>query len=394
MTRGCILSGLVLAVLFFYGAGMAVTLEQQEGEEFFPAAESLAEYDAMAGIDEETSPANKLTLSETFLSTYPESELTYQIHQARLDAYLGLGNPRAVIEAAEAALATQTAFYEAKIAELDEPSEVPGFASFLHSTMRSKTFYYQSLMNAHNQLGDSEKTVEYSTMAHANEEADWEDYSQTLSGPEAEEAAGTHRRTQLFFLQTTMTAYQNSNDAAKTIEYAELALELDPENLATLIVISGTMAERPPEDEDAREEHLERAEEYSEDAIRSLERFLDGPAGAQIGAAQRADLLSGVHSTLGLVYLHQEEFGNAQDEYENALEALPNDPVAYFRLGEAYTNDDEIDDALEALARSVYLKGVTEVGARELLERIYQIKNGSLDDLDQFIQSEGEKIGN
>ena len=129
MTRGRILSGLVLAVLFFYGAGMAVTLERQEGEEFFPTAESRAEFDAMAAIGAETSPANKLTLSETFLSTYPESELTYQIHQARLDAYLGLGNPRAVIEAAEAALATETAFYEAKIAEFDEPSEVPGFAS-------------------------------------------------------------------------------------------------------------------------------------------------------------------------------------------------------------------------------------------------------------------------
>jgi hypothetical protein len=48
----------------------------------------------------------------------------------------------------------------------------------------------------------------------------------------------------------------------------------------------------------------------------------------------------------------------------------------------------------EPLARAVYLEGVTEPEARELLERLCQGKNDSLDGLDQFIQREGQAIPN
>jgi hypothetical protein len=45
------------------------------------------------------------------------------------------------------------------------------------------------------------------------------------------------------------------------------------------------------------------------------------------------------------------------------------------------------------MAKSVYLKGVTQAQAREILQQLYQTKNKSLEGLDQFIASAGQKIG-
>ena len=56
----------------------------------------------------------------------------------------------------------------------------------------------------------------------------------------------------------------------------------------------------------------------------------------------------------------------------------------------AYARDEEAEDAMEALARSVYLNGPEH--ARELLEQIYEVRNDDLTGIDAFIQSQGEEI--
>ena len=90
-------------------------------------------------------------------------------------------------------------------------------------------------------------------------------------------------------------------------------------------------------------------------------------------------------------HFQMEEFGDAQREFRSAVEALP-DPVAYFSLGLAYVEDEEIEDAMAAFARSVFLGGSTEGQAREMLERLYEFENDSLDGLDAYVQSEGGRI--
>ena len=188
-----------------------------------------------------------------------------------------------------------------------------------------------------------------------------------------------------------MAAYQNANDVDKLMEYARRVLALDPRNLNSLLVISTVMAESPPADESDTEEHFEDAGSYARDALDVLEDFLGSPAGAQLGDAQKANLLSTAHSTLGKIHFQMEEFGDAQREFRSAVEAVP-DPVAYFSLGLAYVEDEEIEDAMAAFARSVFLGGSTEAQAREMLERLYEFENDSLDGLDAYVQSEGGSI--
>ena len=390
---GCFLLGIVLW-LFLSWTGTAGTLTSQEGTEFSVIAQSQEELDAFNAVVAETDPTSKLLLAEGFLSEYPDSELTHQVLSMRLQSHVDLENHRLVIEAAETALAAERAFQDAKRAQFPGLEAVPGYAAFRHESMIAERVAYQSLMNAHRALGDFASAAQNGEFALEVLERDWEEFSPTLYqvGAAYDEALQNHRQNQLFYFQVIMDAYQRLDNATKAVEYGQRSLALDPENLLTLITVSSVMAERPPADEDERESHFALAEQYAESALDSLQRFLAGP-GAQTELAERASLLSAAHSTLGLVYLSQDELADAQDEYRRALEAVPDDPVAYFRLGEAYVQDGKPEEAIESLARSVYLKGVTEQLARDLLERVYELENESQDGLEEFIQREGQEIG-
>ena len=383
-----------VTLILFLISLMAVPAASQEIEfddRLVAMAGSAAEFEAAEAIDAEESPINVLTMSEAFLTEYPESEIKHQVLLARLQTYVNLNNNQGILTAGEAYLAAENGFYDAKIAEIEDPSDVDGFADFQRIHFANVTYAYQSLMNANRGLNRVDETARYGDQAFDAASETWNIQSQTLErgSPEYQEADQRRNQTQLFFLQNVMAAYQSANDADKTIEYAERALRIDPQSLATLITISQVMSERPPASELQREAHFESAEEYAKQALDALENFLEA-AGAQVGAQQRADLLSGAHFTLGTVYLNQEEWGDAQDEFEEALESVPTDANTYLRLGMAYARDDEAEDAMEALARSVFLNGPDQ--ARELLEQIYQVRNNDLTGMDAFIQSQGAEI--
>ena len=48
---------------------------------------------------------------------------------------------------------------------------------------------------------------------------------------------------------------------------------------------------------------------------------------------------------------------------------------------------------MEALGKSVFLKGVSEANARELLKQLYVQKNKSEQGIDDYIKTAGSKIG-
>ena len=354
-------------------------------------AGSEAEFDAVNAIEAEESAINRLTLSDAFLTEYPESEMTHDVLRYRLQTYVNLANNQGMLTAGEAFIAAENEFFLAKVISIDDPDDTDGFTEFQISHFQNMTYAFQSMMTANSGLNRVDETARYGDLAFDAASQTWDIQSQAMEvgSPEYQEADQRRNQAQLFFLQNVMSAYQGANNADKTIEYAERALNIDPQSLATLITISSVLAERPPEDESQREEHFESAEEYAEQALDVLERFLDA-AGGQIDAGQRANLLSGAHFTLGTVYLNQEEWGDAQDEFEEALELVPTDAVAYLRLGMAYARDEEAEDAMEALARSIFLNGPDQ--ARDLLEQIYEVRNDGLTGIDAFIQSQGAEM--
>jgi len=138
---------------------------------------------------------------------------------------------------------------------------------------------------------------------------------------------------------------------------------------------------------------MTRAEEMVDQALKLLPGFLSSPDGINLPAQGKADLTSQLHYTLGLIYLQQKKFGQSQQELLTALKSKPNDPVTYYRLGVAYVQDLKNDQAMDALGKSVFLKGVSEPNARDVLKQLYVQKNKSEQGLEDYVKSAGAKIG-
>src|SRR5262249_35994348 len=188
-------------------------------------------------------------------------------------------------------------------------------------------------------------------------------------------------------------AYQQLNDAPKMMEWGEKALGFKPDDINTLMMLSNVMAERPPTNETEKQKQMQRAEELAHQAVEGLPAYLESPEGSSLPAAAKTDLTAQSHYTLGLIYLHQKKLGPSQQEFVTALKSKPNDPITYYRLGIAYVQDMKNDQAMEALGKSVYLKGVSEEGARDILKQLWVNKNKSEQGLEEYIKSAGTKIG-
>lgn len=70
----------------------------------------------------------------------------------------------------------------------------------------------------------------------------------------------------------------------------------------------------------------------------------------------------------------------------------PDNPYATFRLGQAYTNRQRLEEAIEAYARTVAMGGVIGPYARKGLERVYEHVHQSKDGMEEMVAEEREKL--
>jgi hypothetical protein len=331
--------------------------QQAQPQGIGPAAQSKDEAEAFNALQMEQAPAKKVELAEAFVAKFPNSEFVQFAHTIRLSAYSQLGKPKEAIAAAEQAIDATVKFGEKLVAKADSDSK----------------------------LSDKDKE----NIRKKDKNAVFLD----KDSPQFQAFMNQSEQRILAFHHAIIQSYQQLNDAPKMMEWGEKALGFKPDDVTTLALLSNVMAERPPANEEEKAKHMKRAEELASQAITALPTFLASPDGANIPASAKADLTSQMHYTLGLIYLHQKKLGQSQQEFVTALQAKPNDPVTYYRLGIAYVQDMKNDQAMEALAKSVFLKGVSEAGARDLLKQLYVNKNKSEQGLEDYIKAAGGKIG-
>lgn len=304
-----------------------------------PLAQSKPELEAFVALQNEQIPANMVALGDKFLATYPMSQLNGYVQRFRMFGLMRTGKFQEAIEAGDAGLGLETNFLEqlqnadSKVNKIDKNSAE--FKAFVTQTEGAKMQYYQTLMSC----------------------------------------------------------YQQLNNAEKTIEWGEKALKQNPDDLISMLTVSTVLAEKAPAEDKQKEEQMKRALDLGKKAADRLTELISGPAGAQMGEEQKSGLVSQAHQTLGLANLHLKKLGDAEKEYLLAIAAKKDDPIAYYRLGLAYAQDRKNDQAMEALAKSVYLKGVSEAEARETLQLLYEAKNKSTQGMEEYIASAGQKIG-
>ncbi len=266
-----------------------------------------------------------------------------------------------------------------------------------------KTFVYQILINSYSSLGNAAKVAEIG-------EKFISDFPQADPGAKK------------FVLQRMMQSYQALNKFEETVQTGEKLLAIDPNDLAALMTLSSVLPERVPQDEAKKTEQLQKAMEYAQKAETAVTALFNGPKPAQFTDQQWSDeknrSLSSIYASMGLVHLNKKEYDKASEQYEKATGLAWNNPIDFYRLGIAYgfqaralgkeLNDMYMaqsqapdaaakieerkkqfttvqDKAIDALAKSVGLKGVTEAQARSELEKLWKSKNDNTSGLDAYI---------
>jgi len=324
---------------------------------FGPQNKSKDEADAFNALQKEQNPAKKVELAEAFVSKYPDSDFVAYAQTFRVTSYSQLGKHKESVAAAEQAVDATIKFGEKLAAKADADAK----------------------------LSDKDRE----NVRKKDKNAVFLD----KNSPQFEEFMNQSEQRIVALYKSIIQSYQMLNDAPHMMEASKKALGLKPDDVDLLATISNVMAERPPTNDQQMTEQMKQAEEYVNQALTLLPTYLSSPENASWTPAQQADVTSQLHYTLGLIYLRQKRLGSSQTEFMTALKSKPNDPITYYRLGIAYVQEMKNDQAMDALGKSVFLKGVSEPNARDLLKQLYVSKNKSEQGLEDYIKSAGSKIG-
>ena len=107
--RGTSLIALVVSLILSQSALMAAQQtrrnqdQAQQGASYLPSAQSDQEYTAFTAVQAEANPATRITLGDTFLTTYPNSQLAGFVQRFRMEAFTRLNRPKDAVAAGEAA---------------------------------------------------------------------------------------------------------------------------------------------------------------------------------------------------------------------------------------------------------------------------------------------------
>lgn len=171
-------------------------------------------------------------------------------------------------------------------------------------------------------------------------------------------------------------ACQQKGELNRVVEYGEKSLQLDAENLFSMILVAITLPQpRMLEGSGAdKARNLLKAESLAKRALQLIEEVprqeLETDEQYQ---SRKGALASDAHAALGMVGIQRDEPDQAIEEFKMAISSTvsPN-PQLYFRLGEVYANSGRREEAIEAFTKAAEMgRGtVLETYANNQLEEL------------------------
>jgi hypothetical protein len=227
-----------------------------------------------------------------------------------------------------------------------------------------------------------------------------------------------------------MIAAQNQNNADKILSYGDKVLQLNPNSLQALLLVSGAIPVKYPNDK----AQLEKAAELATKALAGIQPML-----AKASADEKKQLVpidGTLHGTLGLVAYNNKDYAKSISEYQAAIKDNMKDDASHFYLAYDYlalmanaskeyqaafkaetdaiaakadqpTIDDlkartagtidelkkQQDKAIDELAIAVAIGGPVAQQAKAELTKQWMNKNNSDQGMDQFIASKRPELG-
>lgn len=384
---------LIVCLVPWAGTAQQVTFRPNPNAPLQPNVRSDAEYNAFLAIQDERDPRRMVRLATEFLSNYDGSEFRNYVLRFRFQGRMAQEPDwEQIVESAEEGLAAEELFRNGKLGFIEDPEVLDEWPAFQLDQANQRMIYYSALTTGYQELEKPEEALRYAEMALDAQDEVWDLFSaqNDPSTPEYQDAQARTEANGESLLRTILAIERANRDEAAVLDTSRRLLEVRPGDLELLMLVSSMMSQNVPEDPDAASEHLALAEDYAARAVEALEIWVDSPASIQVNARVKRDYLVEAHSNLGMVRFQTADYAGAAEAFRDAVSVVPDDPILHYRLGVAYNNSQNMDEAVASLARAVFF-GFAD--ARANLEAAYQAKTGSLDGLDEFIEARGAELG-
>jgi tetratricopeptide (TPR) repeat protein len=152
-------------------------------------------------------------------------------------------------------------------------------------------------------------------------------------------------------LNMAMNAAQQKNDYPQTVVFGERAIQADPNNILSTVMLAEVIAQHTRENDLDKEQSLKKAEDYANKGLDLIKNSSAPPPGVAVPADQwpqyKKDLSSQAHDALGQTAALRKNYPQAIDSYKTAItEASHPDPATMDRLAKAYIDSKQYDDAI------------------------------------------------
>jgi tetratricopeptide (TPR) repeat protein len=181
-------------------------------------------------------------------------------------------------------------------------------------------------------------------------------------------------------LATLTLVYLQSNQVQKMLETGDKAVELTPNDVATLAILGQTIPRALNVIKDDPAKQLAKAETYSKRAI-ELTPTLPKPPNMTDEAFDRAknQTLAAAHSGLGLVYVRRGKYAEAIPELELSVKLDPApDPVNYYLLGMANEKASHFDDSIASFTKCAAMPGSLQATCKNGAEEAKKLSSTQL----------------
>jgi tetratricopeptide (TPR) repeat protein len=186
-------------------------------------------------------------------------------------------------------------------------------------------------------------------------------------------------------LNMAMTAAQQKNDYPQTVIYGERAIQADPNNILSTIMLAEVIAAHTRENDLDKEQSLKKAEDYANKGLDLIKNSTAPPPGVAIPADQwpqyKKDLSAQAHDAMGQISVLRKNYPQGIEHFKTAIsEAARPDPATMDRLAKAYLDSKQYDDAI-ATADKVLAMGdaqpVVKQFAQQTKDQATKLKSAS-----------------
>lgn len=199
----------------------------------------------------------------------------------------------------------------------------------------------------------------------------------------------------LYFVDFAGAAsYQQKNNVAKAIEYGQKSVKAKPDFIMSWIIVADLLPTPQslnlnPADKDKK---LAEAETDANKALELIAQMTKQQNETDEQLKKRKDALDAeMYSALGMIHLERasagltgpdkDELAKAEDNYQKAVAAASDrvNPGDFFRLGEAYSMDGKIDQAIDAFSKASQAGqgGPIQTMADQKVQELKQKKGGA-----------------